>query len=76
MKPKITSYDISKAGAYADSIYNLIQSAKYTFEQAVSKFSQDDQTRENGGIIENSATNTTKFEASDLGSYDQTYARN
>jgi len=72
VKPKITSYDISRAGAYADSIYNLIQSAKYTFEQAVSKFSQDDQTRENGGIIENPATNTTKFEAADLGSYDQT----
>lgn len=72
VKPKITSYDISKAGAYADSVYNLIQSARYNFEQAVSKFSEDDQTKENAGIIDNPATNTTKFETADLGSYDQT----
>jgi peptidyl-prolyl cis-trans isomerase SurA len=72
VKPKITSFDIQKAGAYADSVYNLIQSGKYTFAQAVSKFSQDDPTKENGGMIENPATNTTLFETADLGTYDQT----
>lgn len=72
VKPQITSFDIQKAGAKMDSIYDLIQSGKYSFEQAVSKFSEDDATRENAGMIENPATNTTQFETADLGSYDQT----
>jgi len=72
VKPKITSFDIQKAGTRADSIYNLIETGKYSFEQAVSKFSEDDATKENGGIIENPATNTTQFEPTDLGTYDQT----
>jgi len=71
VKPKITSFDIQKAGVRADSIYDLIESGKYSFEQAVSKFSQDDATKENGGMIENPATNTTEFEVADLGTYDQ-----
>lgn len=72
IKPKITSYDIQKSGGHADSIYNLIESAKYSFEQAVSKFSDDDATRENGGMIENPSTGSTQFETADLGTYDQT----
>ncbi|MEO5673948.1 MAG: peptidylprolyl isomerase [Chitinophagales bacterium] len=71
IRPKITSYDIQKAGIKADSIYNLIQSGKYTFEQAVNKFSEDITSRENGGIIENPATGDAGFETADLGTYDQ-----
>jgi len=71
IKPKITSYDINEAGVYADSIYYLIQSGKYSFEQAVSKFSEDDLTKENGGMIENPANNSHLFEIADLGTYDQ-----
>jgi len=73
IKPKITSADIATAANYADSIYNLIQSGKYSFEKAVSKFSEDDYTKDNGGLLENqNGGDATQFEPEDLASYDQT----
>ena len=72
IKPKRTSYDITKAGKLADSIYYMIQSGKYTFTEAVSRFSEDEYTKTNGGMFQNPASGNSKFDINDLGSFDQT----
>lgn len=69
--PKTTSYDINKAGKLMDSIYNLIQSGKYTFAEAVNKFSEDEYSKGNGGMLVNPSTGANQFDVSELGNYDQ-----
>lgn len=71
IKPKTTSFDITTAGKLADSISYLIQSGKYSFAEAVNKFSEDDYTKSNGGMIVNPSTGTNSFDINELGSYDQ-----
>ncbi len=71
IKPKITSYDISKAGKLADSTYDLIQSGRYSFSLAVNKFSEDEDSKNNGGMLQNPNNGSNQFEASDLGTFDQ-----
>ncbi|MBA3647061.1 MAG: peptidylprolyl isomerase [Chitinophagales bacterium] len=71
IKPKTTSYDLTNAGKLADSAYYLIQSGKSSFAEAVSKFSEDEGSKNNGGMIINPASQTSAFNISDLGTYDQ-----
>jgi peptidyl-prolyl cis-trans isomerase SurA len=72
VKPKITSADVAAAANYADSIYQLIQKGSISFEQAVGKFSEDDQTKGSGGLLINQAYgDATEFEPADLAAYDQ-----
>ena len=71
IKPKITSSDIQHESHYADSIYNLIETGKYTFVEAVSKFSEDDNTKSSAGMLLNPKTQDNDFDMSDLGDYDQ-----
>ena len=69
--PKTTSYDINNAGKLMDSIYYLIQSGKYTFTEAVNKFSEDEYSKGNGGMMVNPSTGANQFDISELGNYDQ-----
>jgi peptidyl-prolyl cis-trans isomerase SurA len=71
VKPKTTSYDLTAAAKWADSIFYLIQSGKYSFAEAVNKFSEDEYTKSNGGMIVNPSTGTNSFDVNDLGTYDQ-----
>ena len=64
-QPKPSVNDIAKAKQDLDSIYTLIQSNKYTFAEAALKFS-DDPSKNNNGIIINSASGTSKFDAKDI----------
>ena len=72
IRPKTTSFDLTTAGKLMDSIYELIQSGKYTFTEAVYKFSEDDYSKGNGGMLVNPSTGTNQFDVSELGNYDQT----
>lgn len=72
VKPKITSADVAQAANHADSIYNLIQTGKFTFEQAVNKYSEDEQSKGNGGLLQNPSNgDANDFDPTDLASYDQ-----
>ncbi|MEO6169298.1 MAG: peptidylprolyl isomerase [Chitinophagales bacterium] len=71
IKPKTTSYDLTRAGKLMDSIYNLIQSGKYSFVEAVNKFSEDEYSKGNGGMLVNPSTGSNQFDISELGNYDQ-----
>lgn len=54
IKPRSTNNnpDFTAAGAKADSIYNLIKSGQMTFEDAVKKFSDDNQSKAKNGEME------------------------
>lgn len=62
MSPKPSVYDLEKARNSLDSIANLIKDKKLTFEEAAVKFSDDAESRNNGGLMINPQTGTTKFE--------------
>lgn len=69
--PKTATIDLQKASQKADSVRNLILSGKYSFSEAVNKFSQDDNTKNNGGMLVNPETSNTYFDLDQLGKYYQ-----
>ncbi len=70
IKPEITSFDIARASRRADSIYALLRTGAITFEQAVHRFSEDELTRNNGGMLINPSTQTSTFELAELAALD------
>lgn len=56
MKPKVDANSMNKAKAKLDSIANLIQLDSISFSDAARKFSDDENTKMNGGIIVNPNT--------------------
>lgn len=68
IQAKLSAEDLERARLELDSVYELISSGKMTFEKAAEKFSDDENSRQNGGLMFNPQTNTTKFET-DLLSY-------
>lgn len=69
--PKMSNADFFKGKLALDSIYNLIKEGKYTFEEAALKFSDDAETKQNGGLMVNQQTGSTKFDNEDLSQMDQ-----
>lgn len=65
LQPKVTLASMTRAKTTLDSVANLIEQKKITFADAVIRFS-DDPSRNNGGLIINPVTGTSKFEASQL----------
>jgi peptidyl-prolyl cis-trans isomerase SurA len=73
MTPEILDAKVQDAKRRIDSIRTKILSKEITFEDAVAKFSEDEDTNKNGGIIVNPYTNESRF---DLTRMDPTlYAR-
>lgn len=65
IRPKVSPTDLYIAKTELDSIANLIQSGKYTFDEAVKRFS-DDPSKNNGGLLINPMTNTSMWESDNL----------
>lgn len=70
MMPPVTPADMNKAKDKLDSIANLIAIDSMTFCQAAAKFSQDDDTKYNCGLLMNPATGSTHIETADLSQVD------
>lgn len=66
MSPKISNLQMAKASQKMDSIYNLIRTNQMTFEDAVKKFSTDEETRQNQGKLFNQQTGDSKFETNEI----------
>ncbi|MFA6832403.1 MAG: peptidylprolyl isomerase [Bacteroidaceae bacterium] len=66
LKPKIPATEIDSAEVKLDSIAKDIRSGKFTFEKAALYLSDDESTRNNGGLMPNSETTTSKFEMQQL----------
>ena len=66
ISPKFSSTDIKNAQHELDSVRKQIVDGNITFELAAQKFSDDDETKLNGGLILNPATGTTKFDVAEI----------
>lgn len=62
IKPKVSSEDIETARIKTDSIYNLIISNTVSFDEAATRYSDDNDTKNNGGNVFNPQTGNTRFE--------------
>jgi peptidyl-prolyl cis-trans isomerase SurA len=65
VRPKVSPLDLARAKVQLDSIANLIAEKKFTFEEAIVRFS-DDPSKNNGGLLINPMTGTTLFEIDQL----------
>lgn len=66
IKPKVDTKAMQAAIMKLDTISRGIAQSEYTFEQAAQRFSQDKDTRLNGGIMVNKANQSTRFEISQI----------
>ena len=71
MSPKISQLDVLKAKNELDSIQKLIANGTISFNEAALKYSDEKETKQNGGLIINPQTNSTKWEIEELGQTDQ-----
>lgn len=62
MTPEILDAKVQDAKRRIDSIRTIILAKKITFEEAVAKYSEDEDTNKNGGIIINPFTNESRFD--------------
>jgi peptidyl-prolyl cis-trans isomerase SurA len=58
LQPKISDEDIRQSALFLDSIRTKIVNGSMTFEEAAEKFSDDEDTRYNGGLLINPETGT------------------
>jgi peptidyl-prolyl cis-trans isomerase SurA len=66
MRPKTTSYDLILAKQKLDSVRTLIVDGKMKFEEAAAKFSEDEATKNTGGMMMNPQSGNTYFEVDQL----------
>lgn len=64
--PKMTNADFFRCKQRLDSVYSEITEGKISFEEAAKKYSDDDNTRQNGGLMVNPQTASTRFANEDL----------
>jgi peptidyl-prolyl cis-trans isomerase SurA len=65
LRPKVSPIDLARAKIELDSIALLIAEKKFTFEEAIPKFSEDP-SKNNGGLLINPMTGTSLFETTQL----------
>lgn len=66
LKPNFVATDINKTFAKADSLYQKIKSDSISFSDAAQRYSDDGDSRYNGGNVVNQKTGTTRFEADEV----------
>jgi peptidyl-prolyl cis-trans isomerase SurA len=66
IKPKITNADLAIASTKADSVRNLIVDKKLTYIEAVTKFTTDEGTKNNGGMFTNQNTGSSYMAVDEL----------
>jgi len=66
MRPKVAPEALEQAKNRLDSLANIIRKNEITFENAAMMFSQDKNTRNNGGLAINPQTLSTRFTAEEL----------
>jgi peptidyl-prolyl cis-trans isomerase SurA len=66
MAPKASPDDLEKARIKLDSISQQIRLGNISFEDAAQRYSDDADSKNNGGLMVNSATGSTFFEISQL----------
>jgi peptidyl-prolyl cis-trans isomerase SurA len=67
----MSNADFYQGKIILDSIYSEIKNGKISFEDAAKKYSDDNDTKLNGGLMINRNTASTKFSNEDLNMMDQ-----
>jgi peptidyl-prolyl cis-trans isomerase SurA len=67
---KVSNQDVLDAKRALDTIYQHIMDGKISFCAACAKFSDDKDTKNNCGIIQNVSAGSTRFEIEDIGRVD------
>lgn len=67
---KVSPQDIVNAKTDLDSIYRKIKDGRITFCNACSKYSDEKETKNNCGAIQNTAAGSTRFEIEEVGQTD------
>jgi peptidyl-prolyl cis-trans isomerase SurA len=62
IKPKVSNEDIETTRIKADSIFYLLKTHAISFDDAALRYSDDNDTRNNGGNVFNPQTGNTRFE--------------
>lgn len=70
--PQVSPDDLQHAADELDSIYKLIKKDTLNFEEAAARFSDDKETKSNGGVILNPQTNLPGWDMNQLGQLDPT----
>ena len=68
---KVSNQDIIDAKIALDTIYQKILDGRIAFCEATAKYSDDKDTKNNCGAIQNTAAGSTRFEIEELGQVDQ-----
>jgi peptidyl-prolyl cis-trans isomerase SurA len=66
----VSDLDLANAKLKLDSIYELIRIDSISFENAATKYSDDEESKNTGGLIVNPGNGSTKFEMDELGQLD------
>lgn len=70
--PQPSPDDLLKAKTFLDSIADLVRKDSISITEASSRFSDDEESKLNGGLISNPYTGSTKFEMDQLSQIDPT----
>lgn len=76
MKPKYSAEDKSKALMRLDSVAGLIRADSISFANAAMRFSEDKDTRLNGGLVVNPYSYSSRFEKDQLNGQDYAALQN
>lgn len=71
VSPKITQIDVFNAKIQLDTIQKAILEGRITFEAAAKLYSDDQETKQNGGLMINQAAGNTKWDNEDISQLDQ-----
>jgi peptidyl-prolyl cis-trans isomerase SurA len=66
--------DLLAAKLALDTVYNKLTNDTLTFSEAAAKYSEDDETKYNGGLMVNPYNGSTIFAMDEIGQVDQTVA--
>lgn len=72
--PKVDAGDMLIAKQYLDTVHMRLTADTILFADAAARYSNDDETKYNGGLILNPYTGSTRFPMDELGQIDQNLA--
>jgi peptidyl-prolyl cis-trans isomerase SurA len=72
--PEVDASDMVRAKMSLDSVYAILLADTATFSDVAARHSDDEETRNNGGLIINPFTGSTRFQMDEIGQYDQSIA--
>ncbi len=74
ISPVVDASDMYKAKLALDTTYSRLLADTTTFSDIAAKYSDDDDSKNSGGLIINPYTGSTRFQMDELGQMDQTIA--